>query len=95
MRKWSLATIACLAILSLQMGSTAARAQDAGGIAQCLAGCAKVDKACQDRCVPASRLTSSAHACLTDCRRNAKDPDLLVNLKACIGTCLSSKEVTH
>ena len=95
MRTWSLATMACLATLSLQMESTAGWAQDAGGIAQCLAGCAKVDKACQDRCVPSSRITSPVHACVTDCRRDAKDPDLLVNLKACIGNCLSKKELTH
>lgn len=95
MRKWSLATMACLAALSFPMGNTAVFAQHAGGIAQCLVGCAKSDKPCQDRCVPSSKISARTHACLTDCRRSAKDPDLLANLKACIGSCLSSKELTH
>ncbi|QXX74028.1 hypothetical protein [Methylovirgula sp. HY1] len=95
MRGWSFATMAGLAILSLQIGSTGVLAQDAGGMAQCLVGCAKSDKACQDRCIPSSRLTARTHACVSRCRRNAKDPDLLVNLKACIGKCLHKKEMTH
>jgi hypothetical protein len=70
-------------------------AQDAGGIAQCLAGCAKVDKACQDSCVPSHKIGARAHACLNNCRRNAKEPDLMVNLKACIGSCIPSAVPTQ
>jgi len=91
MHKWRLAAIAAIAMVS----SLPANAQDGGGIAVCLAGCAKVDMACQDRCIPASRITAPTHACITNCRRKAKDPDLLVNLKACIGHCLEAKELTH
>ena len=31
-------------------------AQHAGGIAVCLAGCAKSDKGCQDHCIPGQSL---------------------------------------
>ena len=88
MPKWRLALIGCFASCALVLGGTALSAQDAGGTAQCLVGCAKSDKPCQDSCVPSAIVDVRAHACLAHCRRSAKDPDLVLNLKACIGRCL-------
>ena len=50
MSKWSLAAIACAAVLTLPLQTVPVFAQHAGGIAQCLAACAKSDKGCQDHC---------------------------------------------
>lgn len=93
MGKWRVALIGCFAAIALPLGSTAVSAQDAGGIAQCLVGCAKSDKPCQDSCVPI--VGANAHACLENCRRHAKEPDLVVNLKACIGQCLRATGLTY
>jgi hypothetical protein len=41
MGTWRLALIGCFASFALVVGGTAVSAQDAGGITQCLVGCAK------------------------------------------------------
>jgi hypothetical protein len=92
MRGMSLVLISTLAV-AFSMGPI--WAQDAGGISQCLAGCAKSDKPCQDHCVPASAMNVPARACVETCRFTAAEPDLLVRLKACIGTCLDQNAVSQ
>jgi hypothetical protein len=72
-----------------------ARAQHAGGITQCLAGCAKSDKPCEDHCVPAGRITAKAHSCIVACRHSAREPDLVFHLHACINDCLKGSDLTH
>ncbi|MGB7918069.1 MAG: hypothetical protein WCF79_22705, partial [Rhodomicrobium sp.] len=58
-----------------------AAAQEAKGVVLCLAACSKSDKACQDRCVPAS-VGSKGTACIEKCRRRASEPDLVAKMYA-------------
>ncbi len=90
--KWRVSLIV-VPLVTLVLGGVPVSAQDAGGIAQCLVGCAKSDKPCQDSCLPAA--TASAHACLALCRRKAKNPDLVIHLKLCIGQCLHRAGLTN
>jgi hypothetical protein len=64
-----------------------AAAQEAKGVVLCLAACSKSDKACQDRCVPAS-VGSKGTACIEKCRRRASEPDLVAKMTRCVNVCL-------
>jgi len=77
------------------IGTAPAIGQHAGGIAQCLFGCARSDKPCQDSCIPATAMSTKAHACITNCRSEARDEDLMVRLKACIGGCVNENAATQ
>jgi hypothetical protein len=92
MSKQRLVLIGCTTTLMLTLGGMAIAAQDAGGLTQCLVGCAKSDKPCQDRCIPSPAIGARAHACLASCRRDAKDPDLVPRLRACVARCLQGTE---
>ncbi len=62
-------------------------AQSPKGMALCLAGCAKSDKGCQDRCVPARDLGTEARACIASCRQRASEPDVVVEMTTCLSAC--------
>jgi hypothetical protein len=71
----------------LAAGVQSASAQEARGVVLCLATCSKSDKACQDRCVPAS-VGSKGTACIEKCRRRASEPDLVIKITRCVNVCL-------
>src|SRR5271166_2205861 len=95
MRNCFLGLFAIVFMLFLATNIDAAFAQKPGGIALCLAACAKSDKGCQDQCVPSSTARIRSRACVEECRQQAADPDLLVKMSACIGVCLSGDAATQ
>ena len=93
MRQIFAATATIAFLLATGIGN--AVAQHAGGIALCLAACAKSDKACQDRCVPARSLQDAVKACIADCRNQVTGPDFMLEMRRCIGGCLGETSETQ
>jgi hypothetical protein len=77
------------------MSTQGAIAQHAGGIAICLAACAKSDKPCQDRCIPGRSLQDTAKACIADCRDKVVGRDFMVEMRQCIAGCLGESSATQ
>jgi hypothetical protein len=89
-----LCAMSAIALFSVTLTGNAV-AQHAGGIAICLAGCAKSDKACQDRCVPSQSLQDAAKACIADCRQKVGGPDFMVEMRQCLAGCLGESSATQ
>ena len=85
-----LATLAFIGVsLSLTFSAQNSFAQHPKGIVLCIAGCSKSDKGCQDRCVPHG-LGKGTKACIETCRQRASEPDLIVKMTGCVGTCVGA-----
>ncbi len=93
MRKITVAAAVLLAIVVYEIGSVSA--QHAGGIAVCLAACAKSDKPCQDRCVPTRSVGDAAKSCIAGCRNQITGSDFIVEMRRCIGGCLGENTATQ
>ncbi len=91
MRKVAFAALLTLLVSDIDHVS----AQHAGGIAVCLAACAKSDKPCQDRCVPMRSIGDPAKSCIADCRNQIAGPDFIVEMRRCIGGCLGETSATQ
>ena len=88
---WAMSAVALLSGILPQ----GAIAQHAGGIAICLAACAKSDKPCQDRCIPSRSLQDTAKACIADCRDKVVGRDFMVEMRQCIAGCLGESSATQ
>ncbi len=87
-------TISAVALLSA-IAVQDAVAQHAGGIAICLAACAKSDKPCQDRCIPSRSLQDTAKACIAGCRDKVVGRDFMMEMRQCIAGCLGEGSATQ